>query len=119
MISPSDIGTDEDLARRILVRARSIAPCISSFETASESWSDAVAILKSVYSDCVTRGSRSVKSQRVGSASVEYSDLVSAFDGDPSVALRSLCAAASRGGAPAGSFPSERPLARLWPESYQ
>lgn len=118
MITPTDIGGDEDRARRVIVHARSIAPCIDSFPDGSEDKKNAVAILKGVLAELPTAGRARVKGQRVGPASVEYFDVASAFSADDRAALRALCGAASRGGLPLGSFPQERPVARLWPESY-
>lgn len=118
MITHQNVGPDEDLAREILVVARDIAPCISSLAEGSEEQKDAVAILKRVYKTLVARGSQMVKSQRIGSASVEYADVESAFDGQPRRALRALCAASggSRAGHSVGSFPQTRPISRVWPE---
>lgn len=121
MITHNMIGSDEDLAREVLVMARSIAPCLSSFSDESEEQKDAVAILKRVYREAEDRGSRNVKSERTGTGAVEWV-VRSAFDGDPRLSLRALCAAAavaaSAGGQPLGSFPTERPIIRLWPEKY-
>ena len=117
MITHSEIGTDEDLAREVLVVANSIAPCLSSFAEDSEAKKNAVSILRRVYRDAEERGSRMIRSQRIGSAGVDYADVESAFEGQPTRALRALCAA-TVGGLPLGSFPAERPLQRLWPESY-
>ncbi|TQL87214.1 hypothetical protein [Microbacterium saperdae] len=118
-ITHDKVGQDEDLAREILVNARTIAPCIFSFEDDSEDQKDALAILKRVYKDIAGRGSRLVATQRIGTAAVGYSTAVtSAFQGDPGRNLRSLCGAASAAGLPVGSFPTERALARVWPETY-
>lgn len=116
MITPDKIGSDEDLAREVLVMARSIAPCISSFPDDSEEQKNAIAILKRVYLECEDRGSRNVKSERTGTGAVEWV-VRSAFDGDPRTSLRALCSAATAG-QPRGSFPAERPISRLWPERY-
>lgn len=115
------IGDDDDLARELLVMARSIAPCISSFPDGSEEQKDAIAILKRVYLEAEDRGSRNVKAERTGTGSVDWV-VRSAFDGDPSTGLRALCAAASRAwtaGQPQGSFPVDRPIGRVWPETYR
>ncbi|WP_336653077.1 MULTISPECIES: hypothetical protein [unclassified Leucobacter] len=119
MITHDMIGTDEDLAREVLIVARGIAPCISSFAAGSEEQKDALAILRRVYTDIQKRGPRFVKSQRIGPASVDYGSISSAFDGDPSRALRALCSNMNGRGLSVGSFPKERPVSRLWPESYR
>lgn len=118
MITPDKVGADEDLAREVLIMARFIAPCIRSFADDSEDQKDALAILRRVYAECEDRGSRNVKSERTGPGAVEWV-VRSAFDGDPRAALRALCAAASAGGQPVASFPTERPIERLWPETYR
>lgn len=118
MITHDLIGRDEDLAREVLIVARDIAPCILSFADGSENQKDALAVLKRVYADLSVRGSRAVRSQSVGSASVSYADIDSAFDGQPRRALRTLCGAATLSGLARGSFPLERPISRLWPETY-
>lgn len=117
-ISWSDIGTDEDLARELLVLARDIAPCLSSLVNESEDWKNARAILRRVYKHVAGRGARYIKTQRIATASVEYTDLESAFDGDPRRGLQSLCSSSAARAHSVGSFPAERPLAGLWPETY-
>lgn len=117
MITHDKVGADEDLAREVLIMGRSIAPCFDSFPDDSEEQKNAIAILKRVYSESADRGSRNVKSERTGPGAVEW--LVrSAFDGDPGAALRALCASAASAGQPRGSFPTERPISRLWRETY-
>ncbi|WEK60507.1 MAG: hypothetical protein P0Y60_14495 [Candidatus Microbacterium colombiense] len=117
-ITHDEIGTDEDLAREVLVIARDIAPCIFAFAAESDDRENALAILRRVYKHIFGRGETYVKSQRVGSAGVDYRDIASAFDGQPRRALRALCAGPQTSGHSAGSFPAERPIARLWPERY-
>lgn len=119
MITHDIVGADEDLAREVLIVARDIAPCLDSFADESEEQKNALAILRRVYKDTAARGSRFVKSQSVGPASVTYADIESAFAGQPLRALRALCASATVPGLPRGSFPVERPISRLWPETYR
>ena len=95
MISYDTIGSDEDLAREVLVIARDIAPCIDTLADESDEQKTAIAILKRVFREVATRGPRYVKAQRTGPASVDYREVSSAFDGDPTRALRALCAAAT------------------------
>lgn len=121
MIKPDDIGGDADLARRVIVFARSIAPCLDSLEDgtgddAPQPKSDAIAILKGVVSHIVSRGSTGVKSQGIGSARVEYVVSGSSFSDDDRRGLRSLCSV-SAAALPQGSFPPpSRVVAHLWPE---
>lgn len=98
--------------------ARSIAPCIFAFAEGSDEHKDALAILTRVYAESGDRGSRNVKSERVGPGAVEWI-VRSAFDGDPRIALSALCGCAPAGNAPVGRFPTERPVSRLWPETYR
>jgi len=114
VITPTDIpGVEEDVARRIIVAARSIAPCIDSLD--GEPKKDAIAILRGVAAEAPATGSRRVRSQRIGSASVDYWNADTWMPEDRS-ALRSLCAAVPAGGMPVGSFPLTRPIERIWPE---
>ncbi|APZ81758.1 hypothetical protein NCPPB3778_8 [Rathayibacter phage NCPPB3778] len=120
MISHSDVGPDEFLARQILVLAKSIAPCLSSIDDTSEEAADAVSILRRVYSNATQRGPGYIKSQRIGSASVEYGDLSSMFDSDSRAALKAVCSQwqTNAAGLSMGAFPLERPIAQIWPETY-
>lgn len=118
MITHNMIGADESLAREVLVIARDIAPCIASLSSDSEAGKDAIAILSRVYREITSRGSRLIRSQRLGPASVEYASVSSAFEGDPTRALRSLCVKANTSGHSTGSFPMERAFTRVWPERY-
>jgi hypothetical protein len=115
-ITHDEVGSDEQIAREVLIIARDIAPCIFTFADDSEEQKDALAILRRVYAHIHDRGPTFVKSQRVGSAGVDYGDIGSAFDGQPRRALRALCTAASSAGLPVGSFPAARPISRIWPE---
>lgn len=118
MITPEDFpGVAEDVARRIIVAARAIAPCIESFEDESENKKNALAILRGVAAEVPAPGSRRVRSQAIGPARVDYWDAATWSAQDRSD-LRSLCAAPTPTGAPRGSFPLERPISRLWPEMY-
>lgn len=111
------VGADEDLAREVLVVAADIAPCIASFADDSEQQKNAISILKRVYQDIEGRGARHVRREQAGSVSIEYS-VEDAFEGRPTRALRALCAAGTDRGHSVGSFPLERPLSRIWPETY-
>lgn len=114
-ITPDEISTDDDLARRVLVRARSIAPCIDSFADGSESKKDAIAILKGVIAEIPSAGSRRVRSKSRNGTSISYIDIGGAFSSDDVSGLRSLCSAVPAGG-PVGSFPAARAFEGIWPE---
>ncbi len=119
MITPEDFpGVDEDAVRRIILAARSIAPCIDSFADESEEKKNALAVLRGVADEAPAKGSRRVRSQRVGPASVDYWD-ANTWRAEDRALLRSLCPAATPLGLPRGSFPIERPLSRLWKETYE
>lgn len=119
MITHDQVGTDEDLAREVLIVAKDIAPCIASFADDSEEAKNVIAILRRVYKDIAGRGNRLVKSQRIGSASVDYGTTESAFAGQPRRALRALCATALNSqGTSRASFPTDHALAKMWPERY-
>lgn len=115
MITAEDLtGVDELTAHRILAVAHSIAPGLDSLE--GEPKNRAIAVLRGVAADVLPRGSRRVKSQRIGPASVEYFDAASWFTDDDRAALRGLCQSAPSGGMPIGQFPRPGILKNLWPE---
>jgi hypothetical protein len=119
VITHDKIGADEDLAREVLIVGLDIAPCLSGLADDSEEQLNALAVLRRVYKEIAGRGARFVKSQSSGSSSVTYTDVQSAFAGQPTRALRALCGAAQApGGHSVGSFPTERPVSRIWPETY-
>lgn len=115
-ITHSDITTDEDLGRRVLARARVIAPCLDTLTPTSENGKTAIAILKGVVAELPAPGEARLRSLSRNGTSVSMAAIASAFEGDAEISLRSLCASSGRGGLPAGSFPASSPLGRLWPE---
>ena len=116
MIDSTDLPEcDEVLALRIIAVARFIAPCLDSLPAGS-SRNSAIAILKGIAADAASRGSRMVKGQRMGPASVEYTSTDSWFSPDDRAVLRSLCGDAAPSGMPIGQFPKGGILTRVWPE---
>ncbi|MFP7833130.1 hypothetical protein [Marisediminicola sp. LYQ134] len=113
MIDYSDISEDEDLARRVMVRARVIAPCIDTLD--EDGTKNAIAILKGVVAEIPAAGSRRVRSKSRNGTSVRLDTINSAFTADDITGLRSLCGAAPAG-LPLGSFPKARAFKRVWPE---
>jgi len=120
VITPSDLpNVDADLARALIVMARTIAPCLDSLVDGADAnspklRSDAIAILKVIAKDARSRG---VKSQQTAQGRVEYIVDSSTFGADDRDSLRSLCGAAATVPLPLGSFP--RPshvVATLFPE---
>lgn len=117
-ITPNDLGGDENTARRVLVLARSIAPCLDSISD-DERKADAIAILKGVLDELPEAGSKRMRSVSRNGTSMAFSAIESAFDEDARRALRSLCESqshASSVGLPVGSFPALLGTARVWPE---
>ncbi len=122
-INASELGVTDDVARRILVRARAVAPCIFSLAEGSEERKDALAILKAVAARAAAleaEGVGVVASQGRNGTSISFRDVKSAFFDEDIEGLRSLCgeAALVPRPLPQGSFPTARPIAGLWPEEY-
>ena len=118
MIPTIAISADEELARRVLVRARSIAPCIDNFVADTEPYKNAVAILKGVIAELPEAGTARAKSLSRNGTSIAY-EISSAFTADVITSLRSLCDAEGAGdgrGYPRGSFPEDKVFERLFPE---
>jgi hypothetical protein len=116
MITPEDLpSVSEQLARRIIVHGRSIAPCID--DLTGEDKLNAIAILQGVIDGAVDRGSLHILSERAGTVGVSYSTVRSWFQPDDKASLRSLCGAASGHEGPVGSFPAtSTTISNLWPE---
>jgi len=117
VIIPSDFpGVDEDAARRIIVAAVRIAPCLHSFPDESEEKKNALAILRGIAAEAPKPGMRRVRSQSVAGASVNYWDSAT-WSVEDREDLRSLCPAATASVVPMGVFPKpSRHVAAAWPE---
>lgn len=115
VIKWDDIGSDENTARRVLVRARDIAPCIDSFVKDSEPWKNAVAILKGVIDELPQPGSRRTRSMGRNGTTMSF-EIARAFTDDDIASLRALCPDATPAGMPAGSFPKAGIVSDVWPE---
>ncbi|WP_022886364.1 hypothetical protein [Glaciibacter superstes] len=120
MIEPNEItGVDENTALRVIAYAISIAPYLDGLEDGRNRWS-AIAILIGVGREVVARGSRLVKAQRIGSASVDYTVVASCFSEDDRGALRALCGSSTVTGGPIGKFPrATKTFSRIWPEENE
>lgn len=115
-ITPGDLpGVDENVARRVIATARSIAPCLDSLD--GEKKKDAIAVLLGVVAEVPTAGSRRVRSQSRNGTSVTLLDYTGAFTTEDRAALRALCGAAEAvtAGGPVGSFPPSTITDRIWP----
>lgn len=117
-ITPSDLGGDEYTARRVLILARDIAPCLDSFPDGSEQQLDAIAVLLGVIAELPKKGSRRTRSMSRNGTSITLADIKSAFDDDARQSLQSLCSAGDSRPAdtPVGSFPTESAVAGTWQE---
>lgn len=121
MIKPEDLsGVEANLARTLIVMARTIAPCLDSLvdgggDDDPKPRSEAIAILLQVAKRASYTG---VKMQQTGPSRVEYVVTPSTFTSDDRTMLRSLCNANSIAAAlPLGSFPDPSPVvSRLFPE---
>lgn len=114
MITPQEISTDEDLARRILVLARFIAPGLDLIPEGEDRLT-VLAILKNVVAEVPAPGARRVAARSRNGTSISYRDIGGAFSDDDKLSLRSLVAIAPAGTA-VGSFPEARPISREWAE---
>jgi hypothetical protein len=115
VIYPIEISDDENLARRILVRARSIAPGLNDIPDDDDRRLDVIAILKGVVGEVPRPGERRVRARSRNGTSISYNDLSGAFSDDDMASLRSLVGAAPAG-LPIGSFPPPRAFTNVWPE---
>ncbi len=115
-ITHSDITEDEDLGRRVMARARLIAPCLATLDPDSEDGLTAIAILRGVVAELPEVGSKRTRSMSRNGTSISLEAITTAFDADARASLRSLCGMASAPGLPMGSFPAESAFGRVWPE---
>lgn len=115
VITHSDVSSDEELGRRVLAYARTIAPCLGSLDPDTEQGKDAIALLKGV-AKAVPDGDMSrVRSMSRNGTSMSF-DVASAFSTDDRAALRHLCAGSGAGVGPIGSFPKGGHVSKVWPE---
>ena len=127
MLKATDIpGVDEDLARALIAFAVSQASCLDKLpaednEDLAEYRKRALSVLGRVARAAAKRGDLLVRSQRVGSAGVDYGLIGTAFGADDLAALQgvcaSLCGSNAFGGTPQGSFPAPGLVAGVWPEA--
>lgn len=115
-ITHADISTDEDLGRRVIARARVIAPCLATLDPESEEGLTAIALLKGVVGELPSPGERRVRSVSRNGTAVSLDAIVSAFDSDTVASLRALCGSTPRGALPMGSFPTTPAFGTVWPE---
>ncbi|MDJ1113233.1 hypothetical protein [Microbacterium dauci] len=116
-ITFAEISEDEELGRRVLSRARLIAPCLDSLDPDTEPGRDAIAILRGVVAELPATGQSRMRSLSRNGTAITLAAIASAFEGDAEASLRAICGAVTNGGAqPRGSFPATSPIAGLWPE---
>ena len=120
MLEASDLtGVDEGLALRLIGVALTIAPCLDNLVNDTRAKKTAIAILREIAKDSKVRGSRVIKSQRAGPASVEYVSTASLFSDDDRASLRNLCAPGATDAGPIGRFPPpSRAACQMWPEEH-
>lgn len=112
-ISGADLGVGDELARRVLVSARRIAPCLDTLVDLARD--DAIAVLKGVIAELPEAGAWRAKSMSRNGTSITFADIESAFTLEARANLRSLCGDLDQGLA-MGCFPDDKTFARLWPE---
>lgn len=128
MLKADDLpGISEDLALALIAYAVTEAPCLdrlpaedSGDEELVEYRKRALAVLHRVARAAAKRGDLLVRSQRVGSAGVDYGAVGTAFGEDHLAALRGICASlcsAKPTSLPVGSFPRPGIVTGLWPET--
>lgn len=116
-IQHSDITTDEDLGRVLLLRAFDIVPQLRTVTDGSEEKKTAVAVLKRVAKRAAEAGTGAVDSLSRNGTSMRLRDVGDSFRPADLSDLRLIfdLPAPARPG-PIGSFPTDRPLSRIWPE---
>ncbi len=116
-IQLTDIGTDEHRARRVLMRARAIAPCLDSL-TEGEAVKNAIALLKGAYDELPDAGERRLRRMNRNGTGVDLDAVGPMFTVEDEASLRALCSAASEAplGLPQASFPTDTLFERIWPE---
>lgn len=119
-VTPQDLGSDENLARRILIEARRIAPWLRTVGAGSPVHADVLAILDGVYKRATDIGTGVIASQGRNGTSRSYRDIRSAFFADDIRNLISLDPDSSDDegypGLPLGSFPADNPFSGIFPE---
>jgi hypothetical protein len=116
VIAHTDLpGLDETTARRILIVARGIAPCLDAL--AGEARTDAIAIIQGAAAELPKPGERRIRTMTRNGTSVAMDPYESAFGKEERAGLRALCgSAASAAGAPVGVFPTAGVVTEMWPE---
>lgn len=118
-ISFEEITQDEDLGRVLLLRAFDIAPQLRTVEDESEEKKTAVAVLRRVAKRAADIGTGVVESRSRNGSSIKTRDVGNAFQPGDMRDLRLIFGPVDLGHAgPVGSFPTDRPLQKLWRETY-
>ncbi|PPF18271.1 hypothetical protein C5B92_07080 [Rathayibacter sp. AY1A4] len=115
VITHSNVSSDEDLGRRVLAYARTIAPCLGTLDGETEQGKDAIALLKSIAKSVPDPEMSRVRSMNRNGTSMSF-DVASAFSSDDRAALRYLCSGSAAAVGPIGSFPKGGHVAKVWPE---
>ncbi len=117
-VTPDDIGGDTDRAIRLVLRARELAPGLPDFPDDSAERKAVLAVMKGVAERAGVIGTGALASQGRNGTNRSYRDVRSAFFPEDISGLRSLIPGADTTGRamPLGSFPTDRPLSKLFPE---
>jgi hypothetical protein len=115
VITHAEVSSDEDLGRRVLAYARTIAPCLAALDAETDQGKDAIALLKGVAQAVPDPDMSRVRSMSRNGTSMSF-DVSSAFSPDDRIALRQLCSASGAAVGPVGSFPKGGHIAKVWPE---
>ncbi|WZH36243.1 MAG: hypothetical protein PIR02_15965 [Microbacterium enclense] len=119
-IDTSEFTDDEDLGLVLLLRACEVAPQLRTVVENSREKRTAIAILRRVASRVAEAGTGAVESMGRNGTNIKLRDIGDAFQGPDLADLRRLFGIAEPEYPGArGSFPTERPLSKLWRETYE
>jgi hypothetical protein len=118
-ITHEDITSDEDLGRVLLLRAFDIAPQLRTVEDESDEKKNAIAVLRRVAKRAVDIGTGVIESRSRNGSSIKTRAVDDAFTPGDLRDLRLIFGpVGEKPHGPVGSFPTDRPVTRLWPETY-
>lgn len=117
-ITPAEFTTDEDLGLLLLLRAAEVAPQVRTVVDNSDEKKTAIAVLRRVAKRAAEAGTGAVDSMSRNGTSMRLRDVGDSFNTRDLRDLRLIFGIAEPAHVgPLGSFPVERPLSRIWPES--
>jgi hypothetical protein len=117
-ITPAEFTADEDLGLLLLLRAADVAPQVRSVVDDSVEKKTAIAVLRRVAKRAAEAGTGAVDSMSRNGTSMRLRDVGDSFNARDLRDLRLIFGIAEPAHVgPLGSFPAERPLSRIWPET--